>query len=146
MQTTPCFGYARCRGSGDRTYGCSRPVRAASVGVIIRSSRSGRSCPSARAPGRNATRRAAGSPLLAGYGSFHVDEIDHDQSAQVTQPQLPRNLIGRLQIGVQRGLFDVRATRGAGRVHVDRYHCFGMVDDDGAAGRQGDLREYAVSI
>ena len=34
-------------------------------------------------------------------GGFHVDEIDHDQAADVTQSELARDLLGRLEIGVR---------------------------------------------
>src|SRR6185436_5867576 len=35
----------------------------------------------------------------------HVDEIHHHEAADVAQPELARNLPGRLQVGVDRGLF-----------------------------------------
>ncbi len=40
---------------------------------------------------------------------FHVDEIDHDQSAQVAQTHLASDFIGSFQIGVVRGLLDITA-------------------------------------
>ena len=44
----------------------------------------------------------------------HVDEIDDDQAADIPQPQLPGNFIGRFEIGGQRGFLDVGAASGAG--------------------------------
>ncbi len=46
------------------------------------------------------------------------------------------DFLGRLQVGLQGGFFDVATLGGASRVDVDGYQCFGRIDDDGAAGRQ----------
>src|SRR6202012_5345973 len=51
-------------------------------------------------------------------GRFHVDEIDHNQAADIADTQLPRDLFGGLEIGIGRGRFDVAAARGTGRVDV----------------------------
>ena len=40
---------------------------------------------------------------------LHVDEVDHDQAAQVAQPQLARDLVGGFQVGAERGFLDVGA-------------------------------------
>src|SRR5690606_22028232 len=56
--------------------------------------------------------------LVLGRG--HVDEVDHHQAAQVAQAQLAGHLVGGLQVGLERGLLDVAALGGAGRVDVDR--------------------------
>src|SRR3972149_3586780 len=40
---------------------------------------------------------------------FHVDKVDHDQAAQVTQAQLARDLLGRLEIGAERRFLDIAA-------------------------------------
>ena len=71
--------------------------------------------------------------------AFHVDEVDHHQAAQVAQAQLAGDFVGGFEVGVERGLFDVRAARGAGGVDVDRDQRLGVVDHDGAAGGQGDF-------
>src|SRR5687767_6547343 len=70
---------------------------------------------------------------------LHVDEVDHDQAAEVAQPQLARHLVRGLQVGAVRGLLDIAAARGARGVDVDGGQGFRMVDDDRAAGGQGDL-------
>ena len=75
--------------------------------------------------------------LIAGV--FHVDEVDHDQSTQIAQTQLTGGFFGRFAVGAVGGFLDVMTTRGAGRVHIYRYQCFGMVDDDGATRGQRHL-------
>ena len=66
----------------------------------------------------------------------HVDEIDHDQAADVAQAQLAGDLFRRFQVGLQRGFLDVGALGGARGVDVDGHQRFGGIDDDGAAGGQ----------
>ena len=74
--------------------------------------------------------------ILAVAGLFHVDEVDHDQATQVAQAHLAGHFISGFQIGAGGGFFDVAALDGAGRVHVNRHQGFGVVDHNGAAGRQ----------
>ena len=69
----------------------------------------------------------------------HVDEVDDEEAAQVAQAQLAGDLVGGLQVGVERGLLDVGALGGARGVDVDGGQGLGMVDDDGAAGGQAHL-------
>ena len=69
-------------------------------------------------------------------GRHHVDEVDDDQPADVAQPQLPGDLLGGLEIGVQGRLFDVGALGRARRIDVDGDQRFGGVDDDAAASVQ----------
>ena len=66
-------------------------------------------------------------------GGFHVDEIDDDQAAKVSQAQLARNFVRRLQIGTGGGLLDVGPAGGPGRVHIDSHHGFRVIDHDCAA-------------
>ena len=66
----------------------------------------------------------------------HVDKVDNDQAAEVANAQLARDFVGCLEVGIQRGRFDVAALGGAGRVDVDGHQRLGMVDHDAAAGRQ----------
>ena len=72
-------------------------------------------------------------------GRLHVDVVDHDEAAEVTQAQLARDLVGGFEVRVERGRFDVHALGGTGRVHVDGHEGFGVVDHDGAPGRQRHL-------
>jgi hypothetical protein len=64
---------------------------------------------------------------------FHVDEVDDDQAADVADAQLPRDFVGRLEVGVGGGGLDVAAARGARRVDVDRDQRLGVVDHQAAA-------------
>ena len=67
----------------------------------------------------------------------HVDEVDHDQARQVAQAQLARGLLGRLKVGLERGLLDVALAGGAARVDVDGHQGLGLVDHEIAARAQG---------
>ncbi|SOE48391.1 hypothetical protein ODI_R1411 [Orrella dioscoreae] len=64
---------------------------------------------------------------------LHVDEVDHDETAQVAQAQLASHFVGGFQVGAQGGFLDVGAARRACGVHVDGHQGFGVVDDHGAA-------------
>src|SRR5690606_9702048 len=70
----------------------------------------------------------------------HVDEVDDDDAADVPQPQLPDDLLGRLQVVTGDRLFQVAA--GAGvltGVDVDDGHRLGAVEHQVPARRQVDL-------
>ncbi len=69
--------------------------------------------------------------LVLGRG--HVDEVDHDQAADVTQAQLAGDFLGRFQVGLQRGFLDVAALGGACRVDVDGHQRLGRIDHDRTA-------------
>ncbi len=69
---------------------------------------------------------------------FHVDEVDHDQTAQVAQAGLTCHFVGGFEVGAGGGFFDVTTFDGARRVHVHRHQGFGLVDHDGAAAGQVD--------
>ena len=80
-------------------------------------------------------------------GVFHVDEVDHDQAAQVAQAHLAGHFFGGFHIGLEGGFFDVGAAGGAGGVHVYGNQGFGVVDHDGAAGGQAHgAREGAFDL
>src|SRR5574343_671613 len=70
---------------------------------------------------------------------FHVDEVDHDQAAQVAQTQLAGQFFSSFEVGLERSFFDVGTLGGATGVDVDGHQCFGVVDDDGANGRHVHL-------
>ncbi len=65
---------------------------------------------------------------------LHVDEIDHDEPCEVAQPKLARDLVRRLEIGLERRLLDVALARRAAGIDVDRDQRLGLADDDVAAG------------
>ena len=67
---------------------------------------------------------------------LHVDEIDDDQSADVADAQLARDLVRGFEVRIERRGLDVAAARGARRVDVDGDQRLGVVDHDAAAGGQ----------
>ncbi len=67
---------------------------------------------------------------------LHVDEVDHDQTGQVAQPELARHLVRGLEVGLERRLLDRAFLGGPAGVHVDRHQRLGHADDDVAAGFQ----------
>ena len=70
----------------------------------------------------------------------HVDEVDDDDAADVAQPELADDLLGRLEVVLGDGLLEVAP--GAGElagVDVDDGHRLGAVDDQRPAGGQPDL-------
>ncbi len=102
-----------------------------------------------QAEARNTTDLHAGTVGFQAFADFlfhgalvlgrrHVDEVDDDQAADVTQTQLTGDFLSRFKVGLQGSFFDVAAFGGARRVDVDGHQGFGRIDDDGAAGRQFD--------
>src|SRR5699024_2907937 len=66
---------------------------------------------------------------LAVRFQHHVDEVDDDDAADVTQAQLPHDLLGRLEVILRHRL--LQGSPGAGvfaRVDVDDRHRLGPVD------------------
>src|SRR4028119_2142973 len=45
--------------------------------------------------------------LLAVRRLFHVDEVEHDDAAEVAQPNLPHDLLGRLHVRAEDGLLEI---------------------------------------
>ena len=74
--------------------------------------------------------------FLVMFPVAHVDEIDHDQAAQVAQPQLSGHLFRGLHVGLEGGVFNAPFAAGLARVNIDRNQRFGRFDDQGAAGWQ----------
>ena len=70
----------------------------------------------------------------------HVDEVDHDDAADVAQAQLADDLFGRLEVVLGDGLLEVAArTDELAGVDVDDRHGLGAVDHERTAGGQPDL-------
>ena len=72
---------------------------------------------------------------------LHVDEVEHDDAAEIAQAQLADDLLHRFEVGL-----DDRVLEPAGRladvaagIDVDRDQRLGLVDDDVAARLQPDL-------
>ena len=76
--------------------------------------------------------------IAAVFALFHIDEVDHDQAAQVPQTHLAGYLVSCFQVGAGGSFFNVAALDGAGGVHVHAHQCFSVVNHDGAAAGQRD--------
>ena len=75
----------------------------------------------------------------------HVDEVDDDDAADVAQPQLADDLLGRLDVVLGDRLLEVAARADElARVDVDDRHRLGAVDDERAAARQPDLAVHGL--
>ena len=72
----------------------------------------------------------------------HVDEVEHDQAADVAQAQLAGDFLHRLEVGLEDGLVLVLAALVAAGVDVDGDERLGLVDDEVAAARQPDLAAH----
>ena len=76
---------------------------------------------------------AAHHEIAVGF-EHHVDEVDDDDAADVTQAQLPDDLLGGFEVVAGHGLLEVSS--GAGElagVDVDDRHRLGAVDDERSA-------------
>ena len=76
---------------------------------------------------------AAHHEIAVGF-EHHVDEVDDDDAADVTQAQLPDDLLGGFEVVAGHGLLEVSS--GAGElagVDVDDGHRLGAVDDERSA-------------
>ena len=70
---------------------------------------------------------------------LHVDEVHRHDAADVAYAQLPRDGVGRLQVGAQRRFLEVARAERSTAVHVDGGHRLGSLDDEMAAGFQRHL-------
>src|SRR5690606_8900821 len=70
---------------------------------------------------------------------LHVDEVDHNDPAEVPEPELPGDLAGRLQIGPQDRVGQVGAADVPAGVDVDADQSLRLVDDDVPAALQPHL-------
>ena len=78
--------------------------------------------------------------FLAVAALVHVDEVDHDDPAQVAQADLAHNFLHRVDIGLDDGVFQaIGLAHVLARVDVDRHQRFGLVDDDKASRLEPDL-------
>src|SRR5690606_22665003 len=126
---------------------CTRATRAGHVGTFVQSGAQTLAGQLHEAKTRDLAHLHASAievqgisqPLLDGalvLAVLHVDEVDHDEAAQVSQTQLAGHFIRRFLVGTQGGFFNVGTARGACGVHVDGDQRFGVVDDNRAARRQ----------
>src|SRR6476619_5808954 len=75
---------------------------------------------------------------------LHVDEIADDQTSDIAQPKLARNLVGGFEIGLQNCLLDIAPTFVATGVYIHRDQRFGLVDYDIAATFQPNLTMKSI--
>ena len=74
-------------------------------------------------------------------------EVEADLRRRLAQAHLAGDLLGRLEVGLEGGVLDVVLAGGAAGIHVDRDQGLGRVDDEVAAGAQGDVgREHRVEL
>ena len=104
-------------------------------------------------PVRDGTRRRPGSwscpwptpPLetpqhgLLIVDRLHVDEVDNDDPADVSKPQLTPDLLSRFPVVLQNRLLQVRGANEFPGVDIDDGQRLGPIDDQVAARRQIDL-------
>ena len=74
-----------------------------------------------------------GQHRVAVLGVLHVDEVDDDDAAEVAQPQLARDHLRRLEVGLEDRVVEAAAADEAAGVDVDRRQRLGLVDDQVAA-------------
>src|SRR5579862_1767022 len=70
---------------------------------------------------------------------LHVDEVDDDDAADVAEPELAGDLLGRLQVVAVDGLLEVGRPDVLARVDVDHRQRLGPFDDQRAPARQPHL-------
>ena len=78
---------------------------------------------------------------------LHVDEIDHDETSEIAQLQLPGDFIRRFQVGRERRFLDRILACGLARVDIDGNQRLGLVDNQIAARLQRNVRaEHGVQL
>ena len=88
-----------------------------------------------------------GEHRVAVVGVLHVDEVDDDDAAEVAQPQLARDHLRRLEVGLEDRVVEAAAADEAAGVDVDRRHRLGLVDDQVAARLEVDAaRERLLDL
>jgi len=74
------------------------------------------------------------------FALVHVNEVDDDDAAQVTQANLAHDLRHRVEVGFDDGVLKPRRLADVlAGIDVDGHQGFRLVDDDGAAGLEPDL-------
>ncbi len=69
-------------------------------------------------------------------GRFHVDKVDDDDAAEISEAQLARDDLRRLQIGLEDRIVEVAVAHVAAGIDVDRGHRLGLVENEVAAALQ----------
>ncbi len=83
-----------------------------------------------------------GQNFFAVAALFHVDEVAHDDAAEVAQADLPDDFLHGFEVGFDDGVLEARraAAHVFAGVDVDGHQRFGVVDDDVAAGLEPHFR------
>jgi hypothetical protein len=71
--------------------------------------------------------------------ALHIDKIDNNDAAEVSEPELPGNGLRRFKIGFKDSLFEVTAADIAAGIHVDCGHRFGLIEHQMPARFQVDF-------
>ena len=69
----------------------------------------------------------------------HINEINNNQAAQIAQTQLAGNFIGRFEIGLVRGFFNITALGCFRGVDINGYKRFGVINHQFSARWQLDI-------
>ena len=69
----------------------------------------------------------------------HVDEVDHDEAADVAEAELACDFASGLDVGFENHLVDILGAAVAAGVHIDGDERFGFIDHHIAAAGQPDL-------
>ena len=67
------------------------------------------------------------------FFAIHVNEVNNDNTAKVTQSQLPRNRLCGFKIGFENSVIETAPGHKPASVHINGDERFGLVDDDVAA-------------
>ena len=70
-----------------------------------------------------------GQHRIAVVFSGHVDKVNNHNTAQISKTELPRNRLGRFQVGLENGVVKVTGPNKAARVDVHGGQCFCLVND-----------------
>ena len=75
----------------------------------------------------------------------HIDKVDDDDAADIAQPQLTDDLFCGLEIVARNGFFQSSASADElTGIDIDNRHCFGSVNDQGAATGQPHLSIHSL--
>src|SRR5690554_7827225 len=66
----------------------------------------------------------------------HIDKVYDDDATEVSEPQLPADSTGGLQVGLEDGLFQIPVADKRAGIDINGGHRFGLVDDDVTTGFQ----------
>src|SRR3954470_11972691 len=75
---------------------------------------------------------------VAMFFTVHIDEIDNDDSTQVSKPQLACDDLRRFEIGLEYGVVETAAANEPAGIHVDSGKRLGLIDDEITAGLEID--------